>query len=225
MRRSIRLVEAPCDCKDDRGPKPCGVDLLVNGYVIAPPTPGYREDPDRPLESAAEMPQAGLELAIQKQKEDKERPAGGVDGKVNHGQRKVTACSLAGTMRKRGMSLEAIRAALKADSDARFNPPLDDDEIEDVLKSAAGWAAPQDNTDTGKSTELNELVTLDSIAPEAVNWLWNDRIPMGKLTQLAGDPGVGKSFLSSRLPQAYRAARRYPATKNLITIEHLNLIH
>ena len=44
-------------------------------------------------------------------------------------------------MRKSGMSLDAIRAALKADNEARFNPPLDDDEIEDIMKSAAEWEA------------------------------------------------------------------------------------
>ena len=140
LKRAIRLVEAPCDCKDAAGEsKPCGVDLLVNGYVILPPTPGYREDPDHPLESAALMPQAVLELAIKKQKEEKDRPTGDVNGKINHGKRKATACSLAGTMRKRGMSIEAIEAALKADSEARFNPPLDDDEIENILESAVKW--------------------------------------------------------------------------------------
>ena len=35
LKRGIRLVEASCDCKDNEGkPKPCGVDFLVNGYVV-----------------------------------------------------------------------------------------------------------------------------------------------------------------------------------------------
>jgi hypothetical protein len=215
LKRGIRLVEASCDCEDSEGnPKPCGVDFLVNGYVVLPPTPGYREDPDRPLESAALLPEAVIELAVQKQKEEKRRPTGGVDGKVNHGQRKVTACSLAGTMRKRGMSLEAIRAALKADSDARFNPPLDDNEIGDVLKSALRWQeGSQDNTAQADSDELDDLITLDTVTPEAVNWLWNDRIPIGKLTQLAGDPGVGKSFLSLKIASAISRGEALPGSK------------
>ncbi len=32
-----------------------GVDLLLNGYSIEAPTPGYREDPDFPLECAVEI--------------------------------------------------------------------------------------------------------------------------------------------------------------------------
>jgi putative DNA primase/helicase len=34
---------------------------------------------------------------------------------------------------------------------------------------------------------------LSTVAPEAVHWLWRDRIPLGKLTVLDGDPGLGKS--------------------------------
>ena len=162
LKRGIRLVETACDCKDNEGnPKPCGVDFLVNGYVIMPPTPGYREDPDHPLESAALLPQAVIDLAIEKQRAEKERPTGDADGKVNHGKRKATACSLAGTMRKRGMSLEAIRAALKADSDARFNPPLDDDEIEDIMKSAAEWEPGKKKQSQAKGAELSRPYSVE----------------------------------------------------------------
>ena len=47
---------------------------MATSYM--PPTPGYREDPDHPLESAALLPQAVIDLAIEKQKEEKERPTG-----------------------------------------------------------------------------------------------------------------------------------------------------
>lgn len=40
------------------------------------------------------------------------------------------------------------------------------------------------------------LISLDSVKPEPVEWLWFNRIPMGKLSLLVGDPGVGKSFLT-----------------------------
>ncbi len=35
------------------------------------------------------------------------------------------------------------------------------------------------------------------IKPERVNWLWPARIPSGKLTLIAGDPGLGKSMLTA----------------------------
>lgn len=36
---------------------------------------------------------------------------------------------------------------------------------------------------------------LAGIEPEQIKWLWQDRIPFGMLSMLAGDPGLGKSTL------------------------------
>lgn len=38
-------------------------------------------------------------------------------------------------------------------------------------------------------------ILLSDVQPEAVSWLWENRIPLGKITLLDGDPGVGKSML------------------------------
>ena len=40
------------------------------------------------------------------------------------------------------------------------------------------------------------LLPMASVKPESVKWLWPGCIPMGKLTVIAGDPGLGKSFLT-----------------------------
>jgi hypothetical protein len=39
-------------------------------------------------------------------------------------------------------------------------------------------------------------ILLSDVRPERVRWLWDSRIPRGKLTVLDGDPGLGKSTLS-----------------------------
>ena len=134
IKRKIRLVKATCSC-----PKTCGVDLLIYGYAVLPPTPGYEEDPDYPLEDAVVIPSGILALAQAKPLTQK-RSTGDSDGRVRQGERHNVACSLAGTMRARHMSIKAIRAALKADNEERFDPPLSDNEIESVIKSAARWA-------------------------------------------------------------------------------------
>jgi AAA domain len=38
-------------------------------------------------------------------------------------------------------------------------------------------------------------VTLADVEPESVEWLWQDYIPLGKVTVLDGDPGLGKSTI------------------------------
>lgn len=40
------------------------------------------------------------------------------------------------------------------------------------------------------------IVRLSDVKPEPVAWLWPGRIALGKLTLIAGDPGLGKSFLT-----------------------------
>lgn len=46
------------------------------------------------------------------------------------------------------------------------------------------------------SGQAVRLVTLDSIDPERVGWLWAGRLPMGKVSVFDGDPGAGKSTVA-----------------------------
>lgn len=50
--------------------------------------------------------------------------------------------------------------------------------------------------------------SLCDVTPQSVWWLWPDRIALGKLTLLAGDPGLGKSFLT--IDVAARVSRGCP---------------
>lgn len=170
IRRQVRLVKARCSCA-----KVCGVDLLVHGYAIIPPTPGYTEDPDHPLEDAVVIPAKILSLS-QVSPRKKDRLTGDSDGRVSEGERHNVACSLAGTMRQRGMSIEAIRAGLKTDTEARFDPPLDAAEIEGIVKSAATWPAGETGkiehfTDLGNACRLVRLHGQDLRFSKQLGWL------------------------------------------------------
>ena len=48
---------------------------------------------------------------------------------------------------------------------------------------------------TGSGREP-DLVRLRDAKRTSVHWLWEGRIPLGKITVLAGDPGLGKSFIT-----------------------------
>jgi putative DNA primase/helicase len=43
---------------------------------------------------------------------------------------------------------------------------------------------------------LLESVVLADVAVERVTWLWQGRIPLGALTLMDGDPGLGKSLIT-----------------------------
>ena len=44
-----------------------------------------------------------------------------------------------------------------------------------------------------------ELIRMSDVRPEEVAWLWNPYIPLGKITILQGDPGMGKTYLATRI--------------------------
>jgi len=52
------------------------------------------------------------------------------------------------------------------------------------------------------------IITLADVIPEPVHWLWEGRIPYGKLTIIDGDPGTGKSHLTLEI--AARVSRGQP---------------
>ncbi len=52
--------------------------------------------------------------------------------------------------------------------------------------------------------------TLSDVQPQAVRWLWPYRIPMGKLTMVVGDPGLGKSYLSLYIAAAVTRGLTWP---------------
>jgi putative DNA primase/helicase len=52
--------------------------------------------------------------------------------------------------------------------------------------------------------------TLTDIKPRPHRWLWPGRIPLGKLTFLSGDPGVGKSRLAADLAARATAGLPWP---------------
>lgn len=54
----------------------------------------------------------------------------------------------------------------------------------------------QEADDEATGVRRLELVDADTITPEAVDWLWEERIAMGTLALLAGREGIGKSTVA-----------------------------
>jgi len=51
---------------------------------------------------------------------------------------------------------------------------------------------------------------MSDVKPKDVEWLWPGRFPLGKLTLVVGDPGVGKSFLTIALAAHVSTGRNWP---------------
>src|ERR1700686_2243139 len=63
-------------------------------------------------------------------------------------------------------------------------------------------------TQTKPAASSAIMRTFSEIKPETLNWLWPGRIPLGKLTLLVGDPGLGKSLAT--IDVAARVSRGVP---------------
>src|SRR3954453_2909305 len=62
----------------------------------------------------------------------------------------------------------------------------------------------------GRKRAEIKLRRASEIAPEKVTWLWDQRIPAGKVSIWDGDPGQGKSVVSVSVASHVSAGRTFP---------------
>jgi putative DNA primase/helicase len=63
---------------------------------------------------------------------------------------------------------------------------------------------------SGLGKKEPEILCLADVEPIELNWLWTGRIPLGTITTVAGDPGVGKSFMMIELCARVSTGRPWP---------------
>ncbi|MCD2195697.1 AAA family ATPase [Actinomycetospora endophytica] len=71
-------------------------------------------------------------------------------------------------------------------------------------------ALPSEREEVTARGPLPLIVRLDSVIAEPVTWLWNGRIPAGKLVTLDGDPGLGKSTIALTIAAHLSRGRPWP---------------
>jgi hypothetical protein len=120
------------------------------GYVVAPPSNraeggGYRWFPDRELERLLPEPPAWLVelLKTNKSKAGERRDEPTPSEPLIEGRRNSTLTSIAGKMRRFGISGKAIDAALQATNCDRCSPPLDPREVSQIAASVAKYEPNQ----------------------------------------------------------------------------------
>ena len=102
-------------------------------------------------------------------------------------QMNESLAAIAEQMRKKGASEKSIHIALKG--------------AYEIIKTRRH--AAESTPGTGDAEQALDLtaaiqgILLSDIETQQVHWLWEKRIPMGKITILDGDPGLGKSTLTA----------------------------
>lgn len=197
-----------------------GIDIKADGgYVVAPPS-GHLSGRTYAWEASShpdDIPLAQLPpwLLAMLTKGYAENPAPPTPAKIPEGARNTTLASLAGTMRRKGMTPEAIEAALFQENAQRCIPPLTEHEVKSIAASIAQYPSQTEaKVDSRlepvpdrvnraiqhpkgfRFTELNVLL----MEPEEDRpWLVDGLLPMAGFSIVAAKPKVGKSTLARNL--------------------------
>lgn len=133
--------------KNSVGKLGAGLDVrAAGGYVVAPPSlhssgSEYRWKIDPRAKKPAVCP------GFISNKSDSKKPAeADSDAEtIAEGKRNDTLTSLAGTLRRKGFSVEAMCAALVEENKKRCNPPLPDAEVRKIAESVSNYKPQPDH--------------------------------------------------------------------------------
>jgi hypothetical protein len=188
---------------DTRGP---------GGYVLVPPSVvngrPYRWAEGMDLDAPDRLPEPPLWLAELLDKlsgtiDGKRTPAPPIGVRIADHTRNVTLTSLAGSMRRRGASEEAILAALLAENSKRCDPPLPEDEVSRIAASVSRYS-PQAEAGTPPPVlptpmSIRQLLAdFPELRPPVVHGL----LRRGETMNIISAPKRGKSWLVTDLALA-----------------------
>ncbi|MBI4891573.1 MAG: bifunctional DNA primase/polymerase [Acidobacteria bacterium] len=190
-----------------------GVDLKSSGYVIAPPSvhPSGRRyefdgvDGAKAILSPADPP-AWLLARVQNGRRAQADPS--PDGPIPRGNRNAHLASLAGSMRRRGMAVASILAALLEENSHHCNPPLEDSEVQRIAESVGRYVPAQERTEKSGPAEdqtqhliqrIEDLPTIATVTARPIEWVIGGILPASSIVMLSGKPGHFKSTVASAL--------------------------
>jgi len=136
-----------------------------------------------------------------------------LQGQITEGERVNTLVKLVCSQQAKGLSDEAIRAAVRTENDLKCMPPLTDQELEkEVFPALYRYEkgnAPYYKRDYSQRSQWPTqppertpdltVVCLNDIEEKEAEWIWKPRIPKAKITLIQGAPGCSKTTLLCRI--------------------------
>lgn len=187
-----------------------GVDIRADGgYIIAPPSmrfdgkeycfeAGYHIH-DTQIAGINDNVAAFIGGSREKKAKEKDGEPFHLPDKIEQGSRVSLLMKLCASLRSKGLTDDAIRAAVATENDKRCEPPLSAAEMEKNVFPCLSrdWAVASPytgNDNTPRPRPSTVLTCLDDVEEQAVDWLIPRFMPRGEITLLGGDGGQGKSF-------------------------------
>jgi bifunctional DNA primase/polymerase-like protein/AAA domain-containing protein/primase-like protein len=180
-----------------------GVDVRADGgYVVVPPSihPSGRRYEWLKLDvPPAPLPDALLRAILGAKKIE---PGIEAAAKFPRGQRNNSLARLAGGMRRAGMSVDEIRAALVVANERRCDPPLLPAELNAILCSAAKWEPGANRPSDADPIGPDDVKPFDQYAVAPVAYVVEKWLVEGTGESWCGESGTGKSSVATALGEA-----------------------
>lgn len=172
-----------------------GLDIKTDGgYVVAPS--GIHPETHRTYEweaahhpdyvTLAQVPQWMLDKLTARREPTRSTHA---HSTIPEGHRNDALTREAGRLRHIGLNGPELEAALLTMNRERCTPPLPDDEVRSIAASIARYPT-EDATSTASRAIFRRVADVQA---RPIRWLWPGRIARGKVSIIAGNPGLGKS--------------------------------
>ncbi len=198
------------DMRNTAGKLGAGLDTRGDGgYVIAPPS---THENGRMYMWVADHGPDDVELAELPGwlAEQLSRPApsssssnGSVpDEAVLEGARNAHLASLAGSMRKRGMTPDAIAAALQTENELRCRPPLNEREVNRIAESVGRYAPDATASETFTVEVLNAKAICALPDPPLSDELLGPLVTRGSRLVIGAHTGEGKTTITLQVVRA-----------------------
>ena len=206
-----------------------GIDLRADGgYVVAPPSviDGKTYEFIKAPKDAvlAELPDWVWEI-VGRNRAVSPNGSGNEATTFEEGRRNDRLASEAGSLRRRGWSVEDIADALLLFNERHCVPPLGEREVRTIARSMGRYEpepevsirevkveAPEDFNygdwdDFQKQIDYHteQSTRLDTVDMRSVEWLWEGFIPRGMVTIITGEEGLGKSQLALKIAAMFSA--------------------
>lgn len=164
------------------------------GYVIAPPS--IHHETGKPYQVVRDLPWAPAPIELLDPRAASETVHSARNDEIPKGQRHQTMLSIAGALRARRLSPEMVLAQLQTVNQRQCSPPLDDAELHKLAQFVGSKPVVFSGQRPQETSAEVEIESFSNVKAESIQWLWQGRIPIGKLTLFVGDPGQGKSLVT-----------------------------
>ncbi|MDI9393467.1 MAG: bifunctional DNA primase/polymerase [Synergistota bacterium] len=175
------------------------------GLVVAPPSIHVSGDVYKWVEGTKDLPLADLPPWLRQLLKPKEKQKDTISQSateiITEGNRNDYLTSIAGSMNRRGMSLEAIVAGLQEENRSKCFPPLSESEVRDIAKSVSRYPseAPYEIHKKEHETDVSSFLRPGGVSERVELVSVGNLFLKGFYSVLAGQPGGGKSLLMLKL--------------------------